>query len=79
MNIIVLSNFPNISKLSHSGCFYVFILSLICQKIKKLSGENLYFIILLTLLKAREKPTKKKKKDCGCYMVSYKNITLLHK
>lgn len=62
MNIIVLSNFPNISKLSHSGCFYVFILSLICQKIKKLSGENLYFIILLTLLKAREKPTKKKKR-----------------
>lgn len=69
MNIIVLSNFSDISKLSHSGYFYVFILSLICQKIKKLSGENLYFIILLTLLKAREKPTKKK--DCGCYMVSY--------
>lgn len=61
-NTIMLSNFSDISKLSHSEYFYVFILSLICQKIKKLSEENLYFIILLTRLKARGKPTKKKKK-----------------
>lgn len=78
MNTIMLSNFLDISKLSHSEYFYTFIRLLICQKIKKLSEENLYFIIFLTWLRAREKPTKKIK-GCGCYMVSYKNMTLLHK
>lgn len=62
MNTIMLSNFLDISKLSHSEYFYIFIRLLICQKIKKLSEENLYFIIFLTWLRAREKPTKKKKK-----------------
>lgn len=61
MNTIMLSNFLDISKLSHSEYFYIFI-RLICQKIKKLSEENLYFIIFLTWLRAREKPTKKKKR-----------------
>lgn len=61
MNTIMLSNFLDISKLSHSEYFYIFILILICEKIKKLSEENLYFIIFLTWLRAREKPTKKKK------------------
>lgn len=61
MNTIMLSNFLDISKLSHFEYFYIFILLLICQKIKKLSEENLYFIIFLTWLRAREKPTKKKK------------------
>lgn len=61
MNTIMLSNFLDISKLSHSEYFYIFIRLLICQKIKKLSEENLYFIIFLTWLRAREKPTKKKK------------------
>lgn len=55
MNTIMLSNFLDISKLSHSEYFYIFILILICQKIKKLSEENLYFIIFLTWLRAREK------------------------
>lgn len=62
MNTIMLSNFLDISKLSHSEYFYIFILLLICQKIKKLSEENLYFIIFLTWLRARKKPTKKKKR-----------------